>query len=121
MSNQRTVKGKIYLGSPCKRGHVGWRYKGNRTCVECVKARDAQRFWDPAYQRWRYKQCLRRPGFLETKRELWRKWRGNNAAEYRESKRRRRQNNPEKCEIMRATEKAKWWNTLKIIYPESTR
>lgn len=32
-----------YQGQPCPQGHAGLRYRSNRACVECVKARDLQR------------------------------------------------------------------------------
>lgn len=38
-------KGNIYLGNPCKRGHIGWRYVGNRTCIECYKDAASQHFY----------------------------------------------------------------------------
>ena len=33
------MSAELYLGSSCKYGHVGWRFKSTRNCVECNKER----------------------------------------------------------------------------------
>lgn len=44
---KRTAQYK-FTGNPCKRGHTGPRYS-NGNCVECLLAREAERYADPAF------------------------------------------------------------------------
>lgn len=31
----------LYIGKPCRHGHLGLRYRANRCCVECTRERAA--------------------------------------------------------------------------------
>ncbi len=38
---------RYYLGTPCKNGHVSDRYTNARSCVECVRTKEARRLATP--------------------------------------------------------------------------
>ena len=56
----------LYMGRPCKRGHVGLRYASNSSCVACVRFHNGRR--DREYDRLR--GVKRREEFRDRQRRI---------------------------------------------------
>jgi hypothetical protein len=55
------MRGEMFIGSRCRHGHLGLRYKSNRICVECQDVKQARKCNLAALskkRRLQYNECL---------------------------------------------------------------
>lgn len=79
----------IYTGNPCRKGHVGPRYK-NGNCVQCLLDREAEKQRDPLYAEQKRQRELRRywadPNAASERSKKWRKENAEQVSNARKAK-----------------------------------
>lgn len=118
---------KRYQGKPCPVGHNGLRYTSSGSCVECAliyhrkwtaqSSLDWGRYWrakilnDPVRA-----PLYRAAKAANRKKQYWK----HREKEIEKAKRRYRIKRDSGV-FIEAGRGSKWWNTLKLVYPEATR